>query len=204
MFQVRLFNLRKFLSGAAICGIALSAMVGSAGDVRAQAEGLFSRNTPAQQGRDKGQYIPTISVTPDGCEVWVMDDGAEGYAVNHVRRDGTPVCRQANLCGVMAADQFFATDSYRISSSGKERLREFFRESSAFAYTIVGHTDSRASDAYNLRLSYNRANAVASVAAEEGMRIADVRGLGERFPAASNNTAAGMAKNRRVEILCIQ
>lgn len=201
---MRLFNLRKFLSGAAICGIALSAMVGSAGDVRAQAEGLFSRNTPAQQGRDKGQYIPTISVTPDGCEVWVMDDGAEGYAVNHVRRDGTPVCRQANLCGVMAADQFFATDSYRISSSGKERLREFFRESSAFAYTIVGHTDSRASDAYNLRLSYNRANAVASVAAEEGMRIADVRGLGERFPAASNNTAAGMAKNRRVEILCIQ
>lgn len=201
---MRIFNRRNLLTVTAALGVALTMALGTAGEAWAQAEGLFSRNTPAQQGRDKGQYIPTISVTPDGCEVWVMDDGAEGYAVNHVRRDGTPVCREANLCGVMPADQFFATDSYRISSAGKERLREFFRQSSAFAYTIVGHTDSRASDAYNLRLSYNRANAVAAVAASEGMRIADVRGMGERFPAASNNTAAGMAKNRRVEILCIQ
>ncbi|MCR9125698.1 MAG: OmpA family protein [Rhodobacteraceae bacterium] len=165
---------------------------------------MFSRNTPSQQGRDRGQYIPTISITPDGCEVWVMDDGAEGYAVNHVRRDGTPVCREVNLCGVMQSDQFFATDSYRISAAGKARLAEFFRSSPAFAYSIIGHTDSRASDAYNLRLSYNRANSVAAVAAGVGARIADVRGMGERAPAASNNSAAGMAKNRRVEILCIQ
>jgi len=170
----------------------------------AHAEGRFTRDTPSQQGRDQGQYIPTISITPDGCEAWVMDDGAEGYAVNNVTRQGKPVCHETNLCGVMNTDQFFATDSYRISSSGKARLREFFNESSAFAYIIVGHTDSRASDAYNMRLSYNRANSVAAVAQSTGSRIADVRGYGERMPKASNNTHAGMAKNRRVEIICVE
>jgi len=37
-----------------------------------------------------------------------------------------------------------------------------------------------------------------------GVRVADVRGFGERMPLASNSTAGGMAKNRRVEIICIQ
>lgn len=189
--------------GVAALGFAVLAVTG----VDAQEglrEGVFSRDTPSQRGRDRGQYIPTISITPDGCEVWVMDDGAEGYAVTHVRRDGTPVCRSVNVCGVMNSDQYFATDSYRIHPAGRARLQEFFRSSTAFAFTIVGHTDSRASDAYNMRLSYNRANSVAAVAQSVGARIADVRGMGERVPAASNATAAGMAKNRRVEILCIQ
>jgi flagellar motor protein MotB len=55
-----------------------------------------------------------------------------------------------------------------------------------------------------MRLSFNRANAVAAVAASTGARIADVRGYGERLPAASNGSAGGMAKNRRVEIICIR
>ena len=55
-----------------------------------------------------------------------------------------------------------------------------------------------------MRLSYNRANAVASIAKKSGARIADVRGYGERLPAASNKSAGGMAKNRRVEIICIR
>lgn len=169
----------------------------------ASADQLFGQ-TSAQSGKDRGQYIPTISVTPDGCEAWVMDDGAEGYAVNHLTRDGLPVCREANLCGVVNSDQYFATNSYRISAAGKQSLQKFFQSSTAFAFSIIGHTDSRASDAYNMRLSQNRANAVASVAKSVGARVANVRGMGERAPVASNRTAAGMAKNRRVEILCIQ
>lgn len=160
--------------------------------------------TPSQQGRDGGQYIPTIWVDPDGCEHWVMDDGAEGYMTPHVNRKGIPVCRRGNVCGVMNSDQFFATDSYRISHAGKQRLAEFFRSASATAFTIVGHTDSRASDQYNMRLSYNRANSVAAVGKSVGARIVDVRGYGERMPVASNASATGMAKNRRVEIICIR
>jgi outer membrane protein OmpA-like peptidoglycan-associated protein len=160
--------------------------------------------TRSQQGRDKGVYTPTIWVDPDGCEHWVMDDGAEGYMTPHTTRQGIPVCRRGNVCGVMNSDQFFATDSYRIHRAGKARLAEFFRTTGAVSYIITGHTDSRASDEYNMRLSYNRANAVAAIAASNGARVADVRGYGERMPAAANNTAAGMANNRRVEIICIR
>ena len=149
-------------------------------------------------------YVPTIWVDPDGCEHWVMDDGAEGYMTPHVSRDGIPVCRRGDVCGVMNADQLFATDSFRISAAGQKRLSEFFSQSTASFFMITGHTDSTASDAYNLRLSLRRANAVARVAAASGANVTDIRGFGERQPVASNATAAGRAQNRRVEILCFR
>ena len=55
-----------------------------------------------------------------------------------------------------------------------------------------------------MKLSYNRANAVAAVAKSTCARIADVRGYGERMPVASNRTAGGMKQNRRVEIICVR
>ena len=105
---------------------------------------------------------------------------------------------------MLNSDQLFATDSYRISASGRQRLESFFRSASAAAYVIAGHTDSRASDEYNMRLSYNRAQAVAQIGQSVGAHIADVRGYGERQPIATNGTRAGMAQNRRVEIICIR
>ncbi len=149
-------------------------------------------------------YVPTVWVDPDGCEHWVMDDGVEGYMTPHVTRQGIPVCRRGNVCGVMNSDQFFATDKYYINSANRQRLAEFFSSSTASAFIIAGHTDSRASDSYNMRLSYNRANAVADVARTTGARVVDVRGYGERMPRATNRTAAGMAENRRVEIICLR
>lgn len=197
----------KYTISGAVCTVfsaALFASIAATSAYAQQNEGRFSRNTPSQQGRDGGQYIPTISLTPDGCEVWVADDGAEGYAENRVTRQGLPVCHDVNTCGVINTDQFFATDSARLNNAGQQRLAQFFQSSSAFAFTIVGHTDSRASDQYNLKLSYRRAAAVAKVASSVGARIADVRGMGERAPAAPNNTNAGLAKNRRVEVICFQ
>ncbi len=182
--------LRRAAGGAAVMALGASVFAGAA---------------IAQQGQRTvtgERYIPTIWIDPDGCEHWVMDDGAEGYMSPHVNRQGIPVCREINLCGVVNTDQLFATDSARIHPAGQQRLREFFQSAGAVSYTIVGHTDSRASDEYNMRLSYRRANAVASVARSAGARIADVRGYGERMPKASNNTAQGMAQNRRVEIMC--
>lgn len=186
-----LFKTMRMAAGAAL--VAAMALQGAA----------VSAQTKSQEGRDGGQYIPTIWVDPDGCEHWVMDDGVEGYMTPHTTRQGIPVCRRGNVCGVMQSDQFFATNSHRISKSGQSRLMDFFRTNKATSYIITGHTDSRASDAYNMRLSLNRANAVARVAKNSGARIADVRGYGERQPAASNASAAGMAKNRRVEIICV-
>ena len=150
------------------------------------------------------RYIPTIWVDPDGCEHWVMDDGFEGYMTPHVNRQGIPVCRRGRTCGELDSDQFFKTDSFHLSRAAKMRLREFFKTAGATSYIISGHTDSRASDEYNLRLSLNRANAVAAQAKVTGARIADVRGYGERLPKAANTTAAGRKANRRVEILCLR
>lgn len=173
-------------------------------DVQAQEgglTGLFDNN----RNRDGDErYVPTIWTDPDGCEHWVMDDGFEGFMTPHVNRKGIPVCNRHQACGVMQSDQFFSTNSHHISAAGQQRLAEFFRSTPATSFIIVGHTDSRASDAYNLRLSFNRATSVAKVAQAAGVRIADVRGLGERVPVASNGSASGMAKNRRVEIICIR
>lgn len=150
------------------------------------------------------RYVPTIWVDPDGCEHWVMDDGWEGYMSPHVNRQGIPVCHRGNVCGVVNTDQLFATDSARIGSNGRNNLAKFFRDTGAISYIISGHTDSRASDEYNMDLSLRRANAVARVARQAGARIADVRGYGERLPKVANATAAGMKQNRRVEIICIR
>ncbi len=67
---------------------------------------------------------------------------------------------------------------------------------------IMGHTDSIGSDAYNLRLSERRAQAVANYLSAHGLQSQRVvvTGRGEREPVASNHTARGRAQNRRVEI----
>jgi outer membrane protein OmpA-like peptidoglycan-associated protein len=149
------------------------------------------------------RYVPTIWVDPDGCEHWVMDDGAEGYMTPNVTRDGIPVCKRPNPCAVMNSDQLFAVDKWYINAANRARLQDFFRKSGATTYLIDGHTDSDASDAYNMRLSKNRAIAVAKIAQSVGAR-AQARWYGERVPLASNKTRAGKAKNRRVEITCIR
>lgn len=183
---------------------AVRLLVGAAALSAVAMTGVAQAQTKSQEGRDKGVYIPTIWVDPDGCEHWVMDDGAEGYMTPHTNRQGIPVCRRGNVCAVMKSDQFFRTDSARITQAGKARLSQFFKNNPAVSYVITGHTDSRASDAYNMRLSQRRANAVANVALKTGAKVSDVRGYGERQPAATNKTAQGQAKNRRVEIICIK
>ena len=75
-------------------------------------------------------------------------------------------------------------------------------QTGAFGYAIYGHTDSRASDEYNMKLSQRRAHAVAEVARSVGAMVEREIGFGERSPRATNSTAAGMQQNRRVEIIC--
>ena len=192
----------------ACCAVALAALAATGATAPASADGsgmadpvISTQNTRTIIGE---RYIPGISISPDGCEIWVMDDGVEGYAVSRVTRDGRPVCRDINVCGTLNTDQYFATDSYKIYPQARARLEQFFRQANAFGYIIVGHTDARASHAYNERLSYNRANSVAAVANNIGSRVIDVRGYGEVYPVATNRTNEGMAQNRRVEILCVR
>lgn len=67
---------------------------------------------------------------------------------------------------------------------------------------ITGHTDNQGNPSYNLKLSKERAEAVASILIEKGIskeRIIAL-GKGDQKPVASNDTEKGRAQNRRVEI----
>ena len=70
---------------------------------------------------------------------------------------------------------------------------------------IEGHTDSTGSEQFNLQLSERRAQAVRDALVELGVaadRITAV-GMGEDFPIASNETAEGRARNRRVDVIVL-
>lgn len=68
--------------------------------------------------------------------------------------------------------------------------------------TIVGHTDNTGSDAVNNPLSVNRAASTREYLAGRGVPFQRIQidGRGSYQPVASNDTVAGRAKNRRVEI----
>jgi outer membrane protein OmpA-like peptidoglycan-associated protein len=70
---------------------------------------------------------------------------------------------------------------------------------------VTGHTDSVGSDAFNQKLSEDRANAVAQYLSAQGVQRErmETTGAGKRYPIADNSTDAGRAKNRRVEIRLI-
>lgn len=157
----------------------------------------------AQDGAVSGKIEWGLWIDPDGCQHWWADGGTEGYMVPRRNpKTGKPVCLKQVSCLTESVDTYFATASATLTASGRAKLEQFFRETPAFSYTIAGHTDSRGSDAYNQGLSEARAAAVASVARSVGAVVDSVTGYGESQPAASNATAKGMAKNRRVEVLC--
>ena len=69
-------------------------------------------------------------------------------------------------------------------------------------FTVEGHTDSVGGEATNQKLSEARANAVRDFLIDKGIganRLTAI-GYGEAKPIATNNTKAGRAQNRRVEI----
>ena len=84
-----------------------------------------------------------------------------------------------------------------------EPLALFLRQNPGRNVIIEGHTDSVGSNAYNEQLSFARAEAVRSFLIQQGIdpnRIT-ARGLGEAFPVATNETAAGRQQNRRVDVI---
>lgn len=107
----------------------------------------------------------------------------------------------------IAADVLFAVDSADLSGEAVARLQDVAREIADRAapgqLSIVGHTDSDGTDAYNDDLSLRRAQSVAGVLAP-ALAGSDlelvVEGRGEREPVADNGTAEGKQLNRRVAV----
>jgi outer membrane protein OmpA-like peptidoglycan-associated protein len=70
---------------------------------------------------------------------------------------------------------------------------------------IIGHTDSKGTDSYNMSLSQRRAMSVKNYAQMQGVASSRLttEGRGETEPIADNSTEAGRAQNRRVEIVIL-
>jgi outer membrane protein OmpA-like peptidoglycan-associated protein len=84
-----------------------------------------------------------------------------------------------------------------------DKIAEFMRDYPDRHVLIEGHTDERGTDEFNLELSERRAGAVRAALTDRGIDLGRIRtvGLGEAYPIAGNDTAAGMQENRRVEIV---
>ncbi|WP_066798385.1 OmpA family protein [Sphingomonas soli] len=115
--------------------------------------------------------------------------------------------RQTKLGATMTMqeDVLFGTDSAVLRPGAIEKLRPlagYLRANPGVRVAIIGHTDSRGTDAHNQALSERRAESVRNAFDQMGVTRARFRveGRGEAEPVATNATAEGMRLNRRVEV----
>ncbi|TDR93931.1 OmpA family protein [Enterovirga rhinocerotis] len=101
----------------------------------------------------------------------------------------------------------FDFDKADIKPESAPQLKEIsdlMARNPGISVEVVGHTDNQGGQAYNLRLSQNRAAAVvAELTARYGVAAGRLtsRGMGMDQPVASNADEAGRALNRRVELI---
>ena len=110
-----------------------------------------------------------------------------------------------NIVLNMPSNITFDVDQSNVKAEFRSTLTSVALVLKKFNRTIVdvfGHTDSTGSEEHNLKLSQDRALAVANVIAANGVdsRRFYIDGRGETQPIASNSTESGRAQNRRVEI----
>ncbi|HEY1396208.1 outer membrane protein OmpA [Roseateles sp.] len=104
-----------------------------------------------------------------------------------------------------AADAFFDFDKAVLKPEAKAKLDDLISKTGGINLEViiaVGHTDGIGSDAYNQKLSVQRAESVKAYLVTKGLEKNRVytEGKGKKQPIADNKTAEGRAKNRRVEI----
>jgi outer membrane protein OmpA-like peptidoglycan-associated protein len=110
-----------------------------------------------------------------------------------------------SLLVTLPATVTFAVDSAAIQPSMIPALTDFaqtLRQYPESYVDVVGHTDSTGAEAYNQDLSERRADSAATFLASRGVRRERLvaYGYGETRPVATNETEAGRAANRRVEV----
>ena len=102
----------------------------------------------------------------------------------------------------------FGFDKSDLNANAKEniaRLGRILNEYPDTRLTIQGHTDDKGDDNYNRQLSAKRADAVRDYLIANGVKGGrlNTTAYGETAPIASNDTEAGRAQNRRVEVVIV-
>jgi OOP family OmpA-OmpF porin len=103
----------------------------------------------------------------------------------------------------------FQLNSYKLippSFEELDALAAYLRKNSKLMIQVFGHTDDQGADAYNLKLSENRAATVASYLMQAGVDKSRIErfGFGERQPLMASNSDLARITNRRVEIRFIE
>jgi len=134
--------------------------------------------------------------------------GYSANALDNLRGRGHDQCLAAVNARLESENILFDTDKAIIKQESQRIIDELALILSGCprsAFEIAGHTDSDASDAYNIDLSQRRVEAVLRALSARGVDTTGyiARGYGESQPIASNATAAGKAQNRRVEFRAI-
>jgi OOP family OmpA-OmpF porin len=124
---------------------------------------------------------------------------------------GCPVAKRITEKIVLDRQVGFAVNKAAVTDESKSVLDDVVQSLRAYPDTrirISGFCDSTGSEGYNQMLSEQRAKAVKDYFVSQGIdgdRM-DVRGFGENpdYFVADNGTAAGRARNRRVEIESVE
>ena len=121
---------------------------------------------------------------------------------------GAPVAcaaLQADVSALLHTPINFDTDGFGLTPGSEQVLTQVadrLKTCPDARASVTGYTDNSGNDAINVRLSANRAKAVADFLVSQGLAPGNVtsNGAGSANPIASNDTPEGKAQNRRVEI----
>ena len=144
-----------------------------------------------------------------GGAVGAYQDRQEAALRSQLAGTGVDVVRQGdNITLSMPGAITFGFDSSALQPQFRPVLDDLAVTLNEYNQTIIevaGHTDSVGDAAYNQNLSEQRAASVANYLAGRGVRHDRMItiGAGETRPIASNDTEAGRAQNRRVEITLV-
>jgi len=134
-----------------------------------------------------------------GNIVSLQDNGADG---GHFESNSDVLTPRAERYFSAIADLYNQEKIARNISDPNAR-EQSLRAGAGRKLLLVGHTDDTGSSSLNADLSERRAHAVAEYLERRGIPRDQIyyQGAGEVYPIADNNTEAGRAQNRRVEIV---
>lgn len=122
-----------------------------------------------------------------------------------------PLCQTRGRCRAVISDSsvkgeavLFAFDSAVLTNAGVKAIDQqlpALTKEGVSNITVYGYTDDMGTEAYNLKLSQKRAEAVKAYLVKKGVKAKTIKtkGMGETNFVAPNDTVQNRSKNRRVE-----